>query len=292
MPQDSSSDKPTADPTAGGLAALQHWMQRLIMHPGGISNALQCSQAPIESLLTRSQALTRVERLEIYSRAYTSRLLECLRAQFPVLTQALGEDVFNQFAAGYLEQHPSRSYTLNRLGQQFVSYLDATRPPAAANESWPDSLIDLARLEWEFDQVFDGPGVEGETLVTAEQLLAIAPDCWPAARLATVPCLRLLELRHPAHEYYRALRCHETVAPPPAAETFLAITRRDFIVRYFPLSSSQHALLDALMRGQPLGEAISLITTEYEQLETLIADLRSWFTLWTAEGFFQSIDVS
>ena len=39
--------------------------------------------------------------------------------EFPVLKHALGEEVFDAFAVGYLQQYPSRSYTLFQLAANF-----------------------------------------------------------------------------------------------------------------------------------------------------------------------------
>src|SRR5687768_8504896 len=104
-------------------------MQAVIMHPGGVTTGLASAEATqqlevtpeqIESVITRSQTLSSIERLEIYSRAYYARLLECLRSQFPNLAKSLGNDAFDPFALGYLRRYPSHSYTLALLGSRFV----------------------------------------------------------------------------------------------------------------------------------------------------------------------------
>jgi hypothetical protein len=275
-------------------------MQAVVMHPGGVTAGIESAAAQellpltpdeIESVINRSQALTSLQRLDVYSRAYYARLLECLRSQFPILAQALGEELFDQFSLSYLQRRPSQSYTLGRLGEHFVGYLQETRPANTEESSWPDFLIDLARLEWEFDQVFDGPGVEDQPLLGAAEIQAVPPERWLSARLIPVPCLRLLALRYPVHEYYRALRRHEEPNPPLPAETHLAITRRDYIVRYFPLSEPQFRLLDALAAGATLGEALQGLATDGVGLDDLASNLHAWFRFWTAEGLFLRIEL-
>src|SRR4051794_38898567 len=119
------------------LEQIQRWMQSVIMNLDGVSAGIvseEASQqirvepAAVEQVVTRSRALTGLERLEIYNRAYYSRLLECLREEFPVLMHALGEEAFEQFALAYLQQYPSRSYTLNLLGANFPRYFAESRP--------------------------------------------------------------------------------------------------------------------------------------------------------------------
>jgi hypothetical protein len=97
-----------------------------------------------------------------------SRLAIFQCEEFPVLKHALGAEVFDAFAVGYLERYPSRSYTLFQLGANFPRFLAETRPEAGKGEgealpvNWPDFLIDLATLELTFNEVFDGLGVEPE----------------------------------------------------------------------------------------------------------------------------------
>lgn len=281
------------------LIQLQQWMQAVITHPGGVAAGVGSASAAapaaitpeqVERLVTRSQALSGIERLEIYSRAYFARLLECLRSQFPMLVKALGDELFDNFASGYLMQFPSQSYTLAHLGDRFVRYLIETRPADASAAAWPDWLIDLARLEWQFDQVFDGEGSEGHPQLSAEQIRALPADRWSDTRFAPAPCLRLLTLSYPIHEYYRALRRGEPASPPPAATTHLAISRREYVVRYFALDEAQHALLSAIVGGATLGQAIEQLARQQSDLDLLASQLHAWFELWTAEGFFSRVE--
>ena len=72
-----------------------------------------------------------------------------------------------------------------------------------------------------------------------------------------VPCLRLLVLRYPVHRYFTAVRRHEDPDPPEPAETFLAVTRRRFVVRHYGLSPAPaYQLLTHCLNGATVGEAI------------------------------------
>ena len=120
-----------------------------------------------------------------------ARLLECLREEFPVLKHALTEEVFDTFAVGYLQHYPSRSYTLFDLGKNFPQYLADTSPSDDMEDgplaSWPDFLIDLATLEWTFNEVFDGPGAEGAPLLDGEALRGMSVDQMLDARFQCAP---------------------------------------------------------------------------------------------------------
>jgi hypothetical protein len=281
------------------------WMQAAIMHPGGIETGLHSTAArrhvdvepgQVERIVTRSRALSATERLAIYANAYYARLLECLREEFPVVLHALGQEVFDTFAIGYLQRYPSRSYTLVQLGTSFPKYLAETRPEELSETrsdlpaDWPDFLIDLATLELAFNEVFDGPGVEGERLLQADQL-AIPPERLLDARLVGVPSLRLLALRYPVHAYFTAARRQEDPVPPGSAPTYLALNRRRYVVRHYELSRPAHALLQALLAGEPVGRALAQAAEAAgPDLHRLAASVHAWFRDWAAEGFFRAIE--
>jgi hypothetical protein len=279
------------------LEQIQRWMQAVLMHPAGAAEgvasadarqAIDVSPEQVERVATRSASLSALERLAIYNRAYYARLLDCLRESFPGLFHALGEEAFGAFALGYLQKYPSRSYTLNDLGANFSRYLSETRPPDEGD--WPNFLIDLATLEWTYNEVFDGPGVEGRALLDAEQLSAIPPERWPEARLIPVPCLRVLAFHYPVHRYLSAVRRKKKAAFPAAAQTRLAVTRRNYIIRRYELSRPQFILLEALLAGQTVGEAISCAAEVVgADSRRFTRQLRGWFRDWTAEGFFQAV---
>ncbi len=216
-------------------------------------------------------------------------MLECLREEFPVLKHALGEELFDAFAAEYLQHYPSRSYTLFQLGVNFPRFLHETRPDRETGgigaPSWPDLLIDLATLERTFNEVFDGPGVEGQDLLDADRLRAISAERLLEARLVGVPCLRLLALRYPVHTYFTAVRRHEDPEPPEPAETYLAVTRRRYVVRHYELSPPAYQLLHALLAGESVGQAISrAVEAAGTDLDRLADKLWRWFHDWAAEG--------
>jgi hypothetical protein len=61
-------------------------------------------------------------------------------------------------------------------------------------------------------------------------------------------------------------------------------------VRRYPLDAAQYALLEKILAGEAVGEALAA-AAEASGLddEALGAAFQAWFRLWVAEGFFQSI---
>jgi hypothetical protein len=289
------------------LDILQRWMQSVITHPSGIAGGLQ-SQASqscleigpdeLEQVINPSAQQTSAERLAIYANAYFQRLIECLESDFPIFRKLVGEEAFPGFAAEYLERYPSQSYTLGRLSGNFARFLDETKPAATTENqesAWADFLVDLATLEQTLNAVFDGPGIEEKPVVTINDLMSFNQHEWPRARLQLVPCLRLLQLRFPVNRYYTAAKRGEAdLQPYLARETsWLAISRREFIVRRFELSPAQFVLLTALQRGETVGDAISAAAdVDQESPETFADKLRGWFREWAATPLFAAVMLS
>jgi hypothetical protein len=298
-------------PESPELDVVQQWFQAVITHPGGVAGGLGAEEAQrrlavgpgeLASVIAPSRNLSAEERLGIYAHAYYSRLLECLADSFPVLARALGEEVFQSFAFEYLQRHPSRSYTLDRLGEDFPRFLDETRPAAADADidaadpapTWPDFLIDLASLEWAIARVFDGPGVEGQQLLRPEDLEALGAERFAAARLRPVVCLRLLTFRYPVNAYYTAARRasegEEVPLPDPVPE-HVALTRVDFVVHRHSLTPTGYALLAVLEAGGTVAAAIAAAAARSRASdEELAAEVREAFRRFAALGFFQAVE--
>jgi hypothetical protein len=307
---------PDAQPISDQVNRLQRWFQAVITHADGVDagsgseeaqRLIQLGPSQLEKVITRSRALTAAERLAIYATAYHTRLLECLGEVFPMLKRTLGDEAFDSFAFGYLQEYPPRSYTLNELGRHFPRYLEDTRSEADGTEpdlsiagsssqalgAWPDFVIDLAQLEWAIYEVFDGPGVEGQSFLRFDQLVNLRPEQWAVAQLNPAPCLKLLATRFPVNDYYTSLRQlkeNESPPMPRAHQSFVAFSRRGFVVRRYNLSGTEFELLRAIQGGLPVARAIECAArASGDSVDQLASNLKLWFRNWTAEGFFRGI---
>jgi hypothetical protein len=279
------------------LRRVQQWMQAVITHPEGVEAGVESAAAreqldvdarQLATVIEPSAALTSAERLDIYARAYFARLIECLRDEYPILARTLGEELFDAFAVDYLGRYPSRSYTLNRLGASFADDLRETA--SAEDAAWATFLVDLARLEWTFNEVFDGPGTEQSGTLDAAALEAIEPAAWPRLRLVPVPCLRLLTCSYPVNAYYSALRAGEEPRFPDAVPSFVAISRRNYIVERHDLEETEFDLLASLVNGKCVGDAIEQLAVAGQSramTNDLSKSIRQWFERWGQFGFFR-----
>ncbi len=284
------------------LSVVQQWFQAVITHPEGVAEGVAAETAqsllPIDpgnlaSMITPSSKLSAAERLAVYANAYYARLIECLGEVYPLTRKALEEEAFADLAVDYLQQHPSRSYTLHALGRHFPEYLENIRPERAAPDGpdWADFVRDLARFEWLIYEVFDGPGTEKMAPFPAQSLLDVPVARWSELRLETAPCLRLLRTEFPINDYFTAARHSTSEEAPPAPDpgvSHVALTRRDYVVRRHSLSAVQYEILTRLQAGVDLGQALQevLARETSDSADTSTEPVRTWFGHWMQEGFF------
>lgn len=282
------------------LDVLQRWMLSIISHPGGVDEGINSIQAQreievhpdqLDEVISPSQKCTSRERLAVYGNAYFTRLLECLQAEYPAVDHAVGEDAFRSFVAGYLKDYPPGSYTLNALGQFFPAYLAQTKPSSQVELGWEDFIIELAIVERLFSDVFDGPGEEGQQLLSEETIRAVPPEKWGEMRLITADSLRLCPCQFPVHEYISSVRNARTPEFSTPAPTWLVVHRVDYVVRRQAVSEVAWRLLRGLQQRQPLRAAIELAMNETDtEFDVLISELGTWFRDWTVAGYFQGIE--
>jgi hypothetical protein len=261
------------------LAAIQRWMQAVIRQPDGDGAAW------IDAVVQPSQALSSRDRLLIYANAYFARLLEVMSGEYPAVRHAVGADVFAEFVFGFLQRHPSTSYTLSQLGAKFPADLAETRPPRDGDgPDWIDFLIETATLERTYAEVFDGPGIEDRP---AFDPTGLSPDDWPKCRLTFAPCVRRVRLQFPVHDYITAVRRSQEPSPPSPQPTNLVVTRRDYIVRRVAMLDEEFRLFSLLAEGRTVGEALEHWFAEDPQATPPIQE---WFERWTQAGYFTRVE--
>lgn len=262
------------------LVRIQSWMQRAILEVD--DDAASDWAAEVGRLILPSRTLAPAERLEIYRAMYPLRMVDALESDYTALAHFLGKDAFAALVRAYVTAHPSRTYTLNRLGDhlpEFVASSPGIRRPAFA--------ADLARLERAIAQAFDA---EESPVLDAEGLAAIGERA-ADARLRPIAALRLLDLKYPVNAYLQSVRDDDHDHPPTVAKrTWVAVFRRTYVVRRRDLTRPQHALLSALVGGATLGDAVSS-TLGAARRPIQPDEFFAWFREWVAAGMFQSIDL-
>jgi hypothetical protein len=286
------------------LAELQKRIGAAIFAPLTRQNEISEGwQSEADDLIKPNDRLAPLERLEIYSRSYWFRIIDCFYDDFPGLAAALGQRAFEKLARAYLADRPSQSFTLRNLGEGLETWLRGH--PEAAGKHF-DLALDMVRLEWAHIEAFDG--VEHKPL-GPEDLLEPGPDL----RVSLQPHLSLLELGYPVDdlriEANEWTEVHDTASNAVterehrgAARRYrrlkrrqihLAVYRADNAVYYRRLDEGEFQLLASLRAGKSIGEALDELTqagsfTE-EGLAILGVSVQNWFADWARMGWLTAL---
>ena len=237
---------------AGSLGDLQRAFQDYLL----------AKSESFQAAVRDTSKADRVTLLDVYRDGYALRLIEVLTNDYPGLMAMAGPVDFDHMARAYIAAHPSHHPSVRWYGKDVADFLASTPPyrgtPAAA---------EMARFEWALSEAFDSPDI---TPITAEGLMALAPEAWETLSFTTVPSLRLLTL---AFEVPQAWQRREEVEPgnlevgcAPQAVVW-AIWRPQFVANFRSLDPDEAAMLEALRAGKPfpdLCEAIAAFTGEDE----------------------------
>lgn len=232
------------------LTEIQKWFYTSITHPSGVTHgaaeagsALGMDNGNIVDVIQPSDKLNAADRLAIYHNAYFLRLYGVLEAEYPALKAALGEDLFRKFALFFLQQNPSGSYSLYDLSANFPEFLAQSVPSENAEESWPNFIIDLVRLERLFQESYRGEGTESLPNTDNPGFDESSDDQIKSKSLRVSPSLKLMHSTFPVHHYLLSVRRGEDVPLPNPGITWLAVNRLNYNVKIYELSEDEFLLL-------------------------------------------------
>jgi hypothetical protein len=271
------------------LDRLQRWMQEVVVHPGTVEEAIaspgaerEIPSGTLNDVVLPSDSMTPAERVGVYHGMYLMRMEEALATDYPVIRYHLGDDAFEQLVDDYVSRYPSRTYTLNRLGDHLPQFFcEQPEHPQAG------FLQDLARLELAMTQVFDE---QESPVLSVEELEAIPQDAWGEARLRPIAAFRLLAFKHAVVPHLVAYHDDRPSPSPRRRASWVALYRRDYSTLRLELTRAEHDLLRALAGGTPLGEALATAASTQKSSRQR-AQIFRWFRTWLAEGLFTAIEV-
>jgi len=212
--------------------------------------------AAVEARVLGSARVPVAKRLEIYARAYHSRLAAALASNYPVLAKMLGEADFDSLAADYIAAHDSPFFSIRYYGDALAKFLAARADYAAA-----PVLAELAQWEWAMTSAFDAADAAP---LSAEALARVAPLQWAQLRFRWHPSVQRLTLCWNVPQLWQALtEDGERPAVTLAAAPVQWLLWREGLTTYFrSLPNTEAGVLDAARSGWPFGELCALLCEE------------------------------
>ena len=278
------------------LSVLEHWMKTVITERGGLGEKLDAAARwhglSAEDVVAEKRGLSAWERLAVYTGGYVLRLLECMRADFPVLRGFVGDSVFDAFAKAYVITMPPASHSLYDLGADFSRFLEETKPKNVALDAGISAMIDLppelARLERARAEVMRARGTEDDPPAT-EPLSPFAVLS-EGLTLQTPPCLRLLEMKFPLVDFLRSSDMGERTDPPAPRTSLVAVGRSNYRLHVEEISDWQFAFLRACERPTSSYPAVQVAALESgRDLGQVLAEVAVWLPVAFEMGFVRRV---
>lgn len=194
----------------------------------------------------------------VYTDQYRMRLGDALRDEVVGLRHHAGE-ALEPLLFAFLRDHPSRTWTLNRVADGFADWL--------AGQGAPALWIELARLDHAVQAGFEA--ADGERLEPA-RLSGMPP-------LRLQPHASLLRTRHNVHELRSAALLDEPVPSVVEGDFPLVVFRVDRGMRHRVLDPALYVVLEEIGRGSDVGAALDRSLARGVPPEVLLPNLATWF---------------
>ncbi|CAM4408869.1 HvfC/BufC N-terminal domain-containing protein [Pseudoalteromonas maricaloris] len=277
------------------LTQTQQWLSTILMVRGDLPQKLNTAANPhgltLHDCVKSNKTLGAMRRVDIYAAGYVMRLVECLRGEFALLCQFMGDEVFDTFAKAFIVTLPSESWTLHQLGSRFADFLAHTKPSGDFNAhqqamfSLPSELAKFERAK-ALALLKSGPETEKSTALIneIELLCGIAEDF-----VMSVPeSVQLIQTDYPLLSLITQLEQAKPYTLPMPEQTHIAISRQQYRIKMNVLNDWQADLLLHL-REKPLRyqEAITYCAKRMNmETQILRAQLAVWLPSAINRGLF------
>ncbi len=251
----------------------------------------------VAQFIKPNKDLNSLERLAIYNQQYWIRLLDSLQDDFSGLQTILSEESFELLCVAYLAAYPSRSYSLNHLGEYLPKFIleqpELTHP-------CPQLAYEMASFEWAEIVAYDA---QSRPPLKSKHL----QDKDPAKiTLQLQPYITILELDYALDDFIlqmnkpidksvesnafagRTKKATER-SLPVKKHIFVAVHRLDNIIYYKRLKSDQYFLLKAFKDGKTLAQACHDLIVQKgssKNAQSLTRKLNQYFTDWMELHWF------
>jgi hypothetical protein len=257
-------------------------MSRLTHIQNDFQSFLLQGDAAVEAHVVGTERVPIATRLGIYGDGYCTRLIDALQANFPVLTQLLGEADFATLATAYVRSHDSPFFSIRYYGNALAEFLATEADYAGA-----PVLAELARWEWAMTEVFDAADA---VPISVGDLARVAPEEWANLRFDWHPCVRRLELMWNAPQLWKAVTDeveHPEVTLHPEPVQWL-LWRQELRTYFRSLAPAEVTALDAARAGRPFGELCVLLCAQFGEAAAP-ARAASFLRDWVGSGLLTAV---
>jgi uncharacterized protein (UPF0276 family) len=254
------------------LEQLQQALSRYILAPA------QARGADAARRVRTAPGVDARQRLGIYHHAYRARLAEVLAESFEKTRLFMGSETFAQEASMFAVEQPPRVRNLGRYGAGL---------PAFFGQRYPGNpeLRELAQLDWDLRECFDGPDVAA---LDAQAAAADPRQAWLLREQVLHPSVRLRPVTTNVLQLWNAINGDEEVPAAAALDEpgALLVWRKGHLPHFQSVEPAQAQFLEALAQGRSITQACEDLQglPELAQPQTL----GQWLGEWWEQGWLRA----
>ncbi|MGL4472866.1 MAG: HvfC/BufC family peptide modification chaperone, partial [Shewanella sp.] len=232
--------------------------------------------ATLQSHIVEQGKITAETRMAIYRNAYQLRLIETIETDHEILGLYLGDDLFDDMARLYIQQHPSSVPSLRDFCDDLPRFL-TQQPPFAEHPI----LTDIAAFERRLLNTFDARDALRLSFSDLQQLPA---QLWPTCQLRFHPSVQIFQCQSNAVEAWQSIKAEQApTAPDYSASRYWLLWRGDSrLTEFMSLLPFQYQLLMGFIQGLNFAQQCELMMqffdAEHAAQQVLIA-LQAWFDM-------------
>ena len=217
----------------------------------------------------------------VYHDGFRLRMAEFLANDYPVLRQAVGDEIFGEMALAYASAHPSRFRNARWFGAALPEFLANTQPYCEDRFG-----CGLAAFEAALARAFDA---ENCAPLDVTSLAATPQADWPRLKFAFAPGIAMVALPPVALAVYEAVQADEEPdieGIDDATDQPMLVWRKGLDPFYRALDPGEALALSEAVAGKSFGEICALLAFSRpdEETESLTIAAAQYLANWFAEG--------
>ena len=230
----------------------------------------------IKAHISEQKGINSELRLDIYRNAYRIRLRETIDVDHPVLGNYLGDELFDQMVAGYIDKHPSSNKSLRQYADQLPHFLTLHEP----FKQHPQ-ISELARFERILLSAFDAAD---QIPLPASALTSIPAEHWPDLIVRFHPSVQCFQSDWNVVEIWQALK-EQRSPPDPKQETvrWLIWRNNDRLTEFRSLNEIEYLLLQGCLKGRSFSLLCEDLLNHIDE-ESIAPQLVKTISQWLEKG--------
>lgn len=260
------------------LQQIQTDFQDYVMGRGG-------AQPAIAADIAQQFGLKADARLAIYYDGYRIRMREALSEAYDKTHSYLGDEMFAELSAGYLQDYASHYRNLRWYGDCFSDYLAQALPDHPV-------VAELAAFEWALGLAFDAADA---ALLNTEDVRLLTPEEWERIGFHLQPSVQFLQMRWNTSAIWLAL--DQDLTPPAASAAEQAghwlIWRKQLQPHFRSQDEFEALALQGLRQGYSFsavcGQAVEQASNHSGEHD-ITPQIAGWLQSWLGEGVLAGIN--